>query len=125
MNRRQIGYRVGMSILLFIGMFYFTYDAQAVWLNCSNALFVVGILYFFPGLLTLTHATEVFQTMGYLGKKVFARDINGGFKSYSAYQTYKDSKRMGQDQGQSGKILMGVGTFYIVLSVLVSYFKCV
>ncbi len=124
MSKRQIGYRIAVSLLVFSGILFFTYDTQAFWMNCSNAFFVVGIIYFFPGILTLTHATEIFESMGYLGRKVLERDVNGGFKSYAAYQAYKDSKRAVHAPKAYGKVLVYVGIFYIGLSICITVFKC-
>ena len=75
------------SILIMILLMFLVYEFDVNWMNMSNVFFITGVVYFFPSLIIVTNATEVFSSIDYITKKVFTR--RNYFKSYYEYVEYK------------------------------------
>lgn len=64
---------IALSLVLTALLYYSIYELDFHLLYASNVFFIIGIMFFFPGVIIATNATNVFNGMGYLTKKIFVK----------------------------------------------------
>jgi membrane-bound ClpP family serine protease len=100
------------TILVYLIMFAF-YDGNLSDINYANALFVVGLILFSAGLLTVTNASKVFRGFTFVFKRMFTRKVEG--MSYYEYVQMKDDAK----EKNSGFPLLISGLVFIIASLIV------
>ncbi len=110
---------IGVALLAVVVILNFTYDFDLSWIHVSNAFFLVGILCFFSGIITATHALDLFYSIRYLTGKIFSGASANDFKSYGAYREYRALNRTEKGRRQYG-ILLITGLIYLTLSFIMS-----
>lgn len=103
---------VGGTILVFIIMFTF-YQGDLIAINYSNTFFVVGLLMFTPGILTVTNASRIFRGIGFVLKQMFTRKVEG--MSYYEYLLTKSDKK----ENLAGFPLLISGIIFIIIALII------
>lgn len=103
---------IGGTLFVYIIMFTF-YEGDLRPINYSNALFVVGVVLFSAGLLTVTNATKVFRGISFVLKRMFTRKVEG--MSYYEYMLMKDDKK----EGLAGLPLLLSGLVFIIIALII------
>jgi hypothetical protein len=83
----------------------------------SNGFFIVGLVMFFWGLITLTRAGNIFISTNYVFKMVFKRELRT--KNYYEYMTEREVKA--DNENATRTILVGV-TYLIIAYALGNFF---
>lgn len=112
---------IGLSILIMIILMYLIYSFDVTLMNLSNVFFFTGIIYFFLGLIVVTGATEVFNSIGYLTRRMFLKPKGDAayFKSFADYMEYKNTQNLGIKIKNKGFDVLIIGAIYIVLSIII------
>lgn len=107
---------VFISIVIMGLLIVFVYDYDIRPIHLSDIFFFVGIILFFPGLISMTGAMEVFVSSQYLLSKYFSRNIKDHhhFKSLAEYKEFKESRK----KGRKGLEMLTVGLVYIIISII-------
>lgn len=103
---------ISMGIMLVLmGLIY---DFHISLINISNVLFFMGVFYFFPGLIVVSGAGSIFDSAGYLTRRMFFRN---SFKSLNEYKEYKHIKNVNGGMKGRGANILVIGGAYIVISI--------
>ncbi len=86
-------------------------------LGYSNGFFIVGLVMFFWGLITLTRAGNIFISTNYVFKMVFKRELRT--KNYYEYMTEREVKA--DNENATRTLLIGV-TYLIIAYALGNFF---
>lgn len=121
MGIKRFLYAIAVSIVIMILLMFFVYDFQMSWMYISNVIFIMGVFFFFPGLIIVTGASEVFQSSIYLGRKVFVKDREKYFKTFSDYKEYKRLKSAGTMRKGRGLEILILGGAYIIVSLIIGF----
>lgn len=78
-----------VSLILIFLAHYFIFDFEFTEDAISNAIFLVGIMMFFLGLMLITNAPRIFMIFTYSVKQVFSRK-NFPYKSFYDYYAEKE-----------------------------------
>ncbi len=110
-------YAILSSIFFSFLMFYFVFDMELgeSYINLFDATFVVGIFYFFIGLLTLSNAGQVFRSTGYVLKNMFWPSKI----KYRTYYEYLENNPRTREK-TTGLATMMVGFIYVLLNVILA-----
>lgn len=73
------------ALLLHLVVFGSTFTLQ----TSSDALFVIGILTFLPGVLALSKADTIFQGINYSLKLLVLKDFRSQYPNFKDYKDYK------------------------------------
>jgi hypothetical protein len=76
----------------------------------SNGFFIVGLVMFFWGLITLTRAGNIFISTNYVFKMVFKRELRT--KNYYEYMTEREVKT----DNESATRTLVVGVAYLIIA---------
>jgi hypothetical protein len=99
---------------VFIWLLTLGRDYSAV--GYSNGFFIVGLVMFFWGLITLTRAGNIFVSTNYVFKMVFKRELRT--KNYYEYMVEREVKA--DNESATRTLLVGV-THLIVAYVLANF----
>lgn len=80
----------------------------------SDGLFIIGLLLFFWGLITLTRASNIFLSTNYIFKSVFRRN----FKPVS-YHDYMEEREVKTDNENAWHNFL-VGLSYLIISYIIA-----
>ncbi len=104
-----------LSGLMFLILIYARFMGDYSTINVLNGLFVVGILMFSVGILTITKAGNAFRGIGFVFKKMFSKKYTS--TSYYEYlQTLDNDKK----EKPTGWPALLVGIIYLALSIIFS-----
>jgi len=122
MYRKRILFTVALSIIIMLLLMYLIYDFDINLMNISNVFFFMGIAYFFPGLIIVIDATDIFYSLGYVSRRMFSKDKGDGnyFKSFNDYKEYKYIKNLKYNTKGKGVNILIVGGVYIIISIVIS-----
>jgi hypothetical protein len=104
---------IGGTIFVYILM-YSIYDWDLKPINYSNSLFIIGVVMFSAGILTVTNATRIFSGVGFVFKKMFTRKVEG--LSYYEYLLQKDD---GKESVQGYPLLIS-GIIFIAIALIIA-----
>lgn len=119
MNIKKFLYTIIISIFIMLVLMGLIYDFNITLMNISNIFFVVGVAYFFPGIIVLSGAGSVFDSARYLTKKMFTRENKQYFKSFNDYKEYKQIKNASRNIKGRGTSVLLIGGVYIIISVAI------
>lgn len=126
MYPKRVLFIIALSILIMLLLMYLIYDFDMSLMNVSNVFFFMGTIYFFPGLIIVSGATDIFYGIGYLTRRMFLKDKGDGsyfksFKDYKEYKCIKNGRYNTKDntKGKGVNILL-VGGVYIIISIVIS-----
>ena len=88
---------------------FFIYDFRISLMNISNVIFLMGVFFFFPGLISATGASQVFDSSLYLTRKTFAKNSENDFKTFNDYKEYKRLKRANTPIKSRGSTILILG----------------
>ncbi len=77
-------------VLLAYGLQSLVYGSKLGYENTSNALFVLGMVIFFPSFIVQTGSYEIFYGMRYSFSAFFVKDFRKYYPSYSEYKEEKE-----------------------------------
>ena len=104
-----------LSSLLFLIFIYARFNGDYSTINVLNSLFVVGILMLSGGLLSVSHAGQVFRGIGFVFRKMFTKKYNRS--SYFDYvQTLEEEKK----DKPTGWAALLVGIIMLAISIIFS-----
>ncbi|MBI9009051.1 MAG: DUF3899 domain-containing protein [Tenericutes bacterium] len=106
---------VVLSGLMFLILMYARFLGEFSILNVLNGLFVVGIIMFSVGILTVTNAGQAFRGIGFIYKKMFSKKYTS--TSYYEYLKTLDSSEKEKPTGWPALL---VGMIYLALSIIFS-----
>lgn len=123
LNKRIISI-IGVSLSLLIGILFFIYSFNFTLRNISDALFIVGFMYFATGLIQITRAGELFSGATYLTKRTFMgkKKAEHYFKTYGEYLEHKELKAAEMRGPSHKKTYLILGTVYISASLIIGMF---
>lgn len=121
MQKKNVLLSIGISALSFSLLVFWLYEGRFTWMSVSNILFLLGLIFFFLGLIIATNATRIFSSGDYILRKSFtsAKKMEHFFKSYHEYLVYKQEKRIRNKTTGLGIFLLSLGAFYILSSILI------
>lgn len=122
MTAKKVLTAIGISLILLLGLLFLAYDFKLTLQNLSDAMFMVGLGYIFPGLIEFTDATDIFTSTGYLMRRMFTKAKGSHMRTLNDYVEYKSSRNNRYQSRAFGKLLMGIGGFYAVTSFLIGSF---
>ncbi|MCM1992783.1 DUF3899 domain-containing protein [Oceanirhabdus seepicola] len=122
MHRKRIFFTIALSILIMLLLLFLVYDFDMSLMNLSNVLFFMGTVYFFPGLIIVTGASEIFSSVGYLNRRMFRKNKGDGndFKTFNDYKEYKHIKSAKYNTKGKGVNILLVGGGYVIISIVIS-----
>ena len=96
------------------------YDFDMNLMSLSNVFFFMGTVYFFPGLIIVTGAADIFNGIGYLTRRMFFKSKGDGnyFKTFNDYKEYKQIENVKHNFKGKGVNILLVGGVYIIISVV-------
>jgi len=115
-KKTAIGVLVSLVIMFVL---YRWFDGASISINpLSDAIFFTGVIYFFPGLVSLTGAGRVFTGFDYAARKMFSgmKKDKKFFDSYYDFKIYKESKRLREGEDHSGLTMLVLGILYIAIA---------
>ena len=121
MNKKDIIQTLGISmamVMVIIGLIY-KFEFSIMYL--SNSIFVVGIILFFIGLISVTGANEIFESFKYTTKKIFARDTTKVFKTFGEYKEHKNLLAKNKYSNNKEKIRLILGGIYLIIGIIMGY----
>ncbi|MDY0024186.1 MAG: DUF3899 domain-containing protein [Candidatus Izemoplasmatales bacterium] len=105
---------VGGSLAVLILMFaFFGWDFRPQEYNLSTSFFIIGLIMFSAGILTVTGATKIFRGIGFVFKRMFTRKVEG--MSYYEYILMKEEAK----EKAGGLPLFIAGIIFIVIAVII------
>lgn len=119
MNIRKLLSTIIISIFIMIVLMGLVYDFNITIMNISNILFFVGVAYFFPGIIVISGAGSIFDSSGYLTRRIFLRENKQYFKSFNDYKEYKKIKNASRNINGRGTSVLIIGGVYIGLSLAI------
>lgn len=108
-----------VAAIMFFMLIYLRFNGDYATINVLNGLFVVGILMFSGGILTVTNTSHLFRGIGFVLKKMFTKKYNRS--SYFEYlQTIDDDKEKptGWPALLVGMILLAISIIFSVIEYL-------
>ncbi len=122
MHRKRIFLTIALSILIMLLLLFLIYDFDMSLMNLSNVFFFMGAVYFFPGLIVVTGASEIFSSFGYLTRRMFLKNKGDGndFKTFNDYKEYKHIKSANYNTKGKGVNILLVGGVYVIISIVIS-----
>ena len=122
MHTKKIFFTIALSILIMLLLLFLVYDFDMSLMNLSNVLFFMGTVYFFPGLIIVTGASEIFSSVGYLNRRMFRKNKGDGndFKTFNDYKEYKHIKSAKYNTKGKGVNILLVGGGYVIMSIVIS-----
>lgn len=107
-----------ISILITIVLMFLMYDFNVNYVSLSNVLFIVGLTYFFPGVIVVSGASDLFSSFGYLTRRMVFKPKGDAthFKSFGDYMEYKNAQKAGNNLRGKGLDLLIIGILYVVIS---------
>lgn len=121
MKIKEFLYPIAVSIVIMILLMFFLYDFQISLMNISNVIFFIGMFFFFPGLISVTGASQIFDSSRYLTRKTFATNSENDFKTFNDYKEYKRLKRVNNPIKSRGLTILILGGAYIVISLIIGF----
>lgn len=121
MRIKSFLYPIGLSIIIMILLMFFIYDFRISLMNISNVIFLMGVFFFFPGLISTTGASQVFDSSLYLTRKTFAKNSENDFKTFNDYKEYKRLKRANAPIKSRGSTILILGGVYIIISLIIGF----
>lgn len=121
MRLKHILTTVISSVILGLILLFLVYDFEITKLYMANILFIVGVLYFFPGLIIVSGSAEMFRTVTYLGGRMFRKNKEGVNESFAQYSERKNLERMRLHNKHVGYIILITGGSYIIISMIFSF----
>lgn len=112
---------IAVSIVSIILLMFLIYDFEMSWMNLSNAIFLVGVFFFFPGLISVTGAGQVFYGSGYLSRKIFTKRSENCFKTFNDYKEYRRFKHANTTVKGRGLGLLILGGMYVIVSLAIGF----
>lgn len=114
---------IALSLVLTALLYYSIYELDFHLLYASNVFFIIGIMFFFPGVIIATNATNVFNGMGYLTKKIFVKvkKQDHNFKSFGEYMEFKTINEADQHIHRAGFFIVSIGAIYIIASLVIGF----
>ncbi len=104
-----------VAAIMFFMLIYLRFSGDYSTINVLNGLFVVGILMFSGGILTVTNTSQLFRGIGFVLKKMFTKKYNRS--SYFEYlQTIDDD----QKEKPTGWPALLVGMILLAISIIFS-----
>ena len=103
---------------MFLILIYARFFGEFSTLNVLNGLFVVGIVMFSAGILTVTNAGQAFRGIGFVFKKMFSKKYTS-----TSYYEYLKSLDSSEKEKPSGWPALLVGMIYLALSIIFSYIE--
>lgn len=119
---KNLLYTIAVSIGLMILLMWGIYDFDMSLMNLSNVIFVIGIILFFLGLISVTGAIQVFGSSQYLTRKTFSRKGKHDFKTFKDYRDYKQLKNAGKAKNGKGLNRLLLGSVYIIASLIIGFY---
>lgn len=119
MSTKKVSSTIAISIAIMLILMGLIYDFHITLMNVSNVLFLMGVFYFFPGLIVVSGAGSIFDSAGYLTRRMFLRNSKRYFKSFNEYKEYKHIKNISSNMKGRGANILLVGGLYIVISVAI------
>ncbi len=116
---------IGISIPFMLLIIVNVYNSQFSYLTISNVLFLSGMIYFFPGLLVITNASDVFSGASYAISKLVNSGKKGrSFSTFAEYVEFKKNKNSQSDHmvKNIGVTLFVIGTMYIIMAFILGAF---
>lgn len=120
MELKRVIYTVAVSIPIMMISFFLIYGMDLSVMHLSNVIFLMGMFFFFPGVISVTGAMEVFESSGYLTRKVFGKNSENDFKTLGEYKAYKKLNKQQSSIKGRGYTLLIVGGAYIILSLVMT-----
>ncbi len=108
-----------ISVVVVGLLIVFVYDYDIRLMHLSDIFFFVGVVLFFPGLISVTGAMEVFSSSQYLFSKYFSRNIKD-HHHFNSLAEYKEFKKITSRKGRKGIEMLTVGLVYIIISIILS-----
>lgn len=121
MGIKRLFYAIAVSIVIMILLMFLIYDFEISWMNLSNVIFLMGVLFFFPGLMSVTGASQVFHGSSYLSRKIFARSSENCFKTFNDYKEYKRLKHVNTTMKGRGLGILILGGVYVIVSLVIGF----
>ncbi|WBW95215.1 DUF3899 domain-containing protein [Oceanirhabdus sp. W0125-5] len=120
MNIKRIFTTIALSILIMSLVLFLRYDFEMSLVNLSNVFFLMGTVYFFPGLIIVSGAAGIFSSIGYLSRRMFSKNKGDGnhFKTFNDYKEYKHIENSKYNTKGIGVNILLVGGVYITISVV-------
>lgn len=121
MYSKRILSTIALSILIMLLLMYLIYDFDTSLMNLSNVFFFMGTVYFFPRLIIVTGATDIFYSTGYLTRRMFLKNKGDGnyFKTFNDYKEYKYMDNVKYNTKGKGVNILLVGGVYIIISLCI------
>ncbi|OOO00249.1 MAG: hypothetical protein ATN35_08405 [Epulopiscium sp. Nele67-Bin004] len=119
---KQKGGLILITLVLVMMIMYFAYDFNFHMIYVSNAFFVTGALLFFPGLVMVSGAEKLFETVKYHTKKFSRRTNPNDFKTIDQYREYQRIRQEMKPKDHVGMDIFVIGVAYIMISFLMSWF---
>ncbi len=104
---------IGGTILVFIIMFT-VFDGDLKPINYADSIFIVGLIMFSAGLLTVSNASKILRGISYSLKRMFTRRVDG--MAYYEYIAMKDDKK----ERIIGLPLLLTGLTFIIVSLIIA-----
>lgn len=108
---------VSVVVVGLLVVFVYDYDIRPM--HLSDIFFFVGIVFFFPGLVSMTGALDVFVSSQYLFSKYFSRNTKD-HHHFKSLAEYKEFKNITSRKGRKGLEMLTVGVVYIIISIILS-----
>ena len=123
MSKKSLIVLLGLSGIVMGLLLNWVYDFQITWLYLSNVMFVVGVAFFFPGLIIYTGAGGILSSAVFLTKKVFSNPKKSAdhLDSYNDFLVHRNAQTQGYNLKAKGKVVMILGALYIGFSILIGY----
>ena len=106
-----------LAALMFLILIYALYSGEYTVYHFTNGLFVVGIIMFSGGILSISNAGQLFRGIGFIFKKMFNKKY-----STTTYFDYVQTREL-EKQANAGPIgwpALMVGIICLAVSIIVS-----
>ena len=107
---------IGSAALLSYLLILTRFNNEFIQINILDATFVVGMVYFFMGLLTVTNATKVFSSTGFALKTLFSPKRRSQHLSFYDYRIQKEKDK----NRTTGFPALIVGFLIILMDLIMS-----
>lgn len=121
MRIKSFLYPIVVSIVIMILLMFFIYDFSISLMNISNVIFFMGVFFFFPGLISVTGAGQIFDSSRYLTRRFFTKNSESYFKTFNDYKEYKRLKNVNTPMKSRGLTILILGGVYIIISLIIGF----
>jgi hypothetical protein len=113
---------IGISIPIMLLLLFTAFEGVISLMNISNVFFFAGLFLFFPGLIMVTDAMSVFNSLGYLTRRmIFKQKGDNHFKTFGDYMEYKNINNPEKHARRKSLEMLTVGGVYLVISFILSF----